>query len=345
MNNTSLNTSCKQLKSFTMALVTICGSLFSYGALATCTINGPVDRLFTEIRSSDGSSGWDIKIDGSAPLNTFMIYMSLSTPEPESIITCDTNRIEFSRGTDYPYISTINNMGIYDTGIPGIGMTIYSYNSIGGNVPQSNSVNTPWIIQQNSTYLISLIKIGDITADGQIPAGPVILRSTIPDHGNLNVLNVRLARPLNVTILRPTCAVNRPHFTVDLGEVSVTDFNASGRTQPKDSSIALTCTGGTSTTNVHVTLTDANNPGNTSNQLSLSPDSDAQGIALELTNRYGLVNFGPDLAGIGNPGQWFDGAAGVGNYSIPLTVNYVRLPGPIKAGTANAGVTYTLNYD
>ena len=123
------------------------------------------------------------------------------------------------------------------------------------------------------------------------------------------------------------------------------DFNSSGRTTPQDFAINLTCTGGTSTRNVHVTLTDANNPGNTTTQLNLSPDSDALGIALEVNNRHGLVNFGPDLSGTGNPGQWFDGAAGVGSYSIPLSVNYVRLPGPIKGGSANSGVTYTLNYD
>ena len=94
-----------------------------------------------------------------------------------------------------------------------------------------------------------------------------------------------------------------------------------------------------------VTLTDANNPANLTTQLNLSPDSGAQGIALEVHNKFGAVSFGPDLSGTGNPGQWLDGAAGVGSYSIPLSVNYVRLPGPIKGGTANSGVTYTLNYD
>lgn len=114
---------------------------------------------------------------------------------------------------------------------------------------------------------------------------------------------------------------------------------------PKDFTIDLDCTGVAGTTGVYVTLSDASNPGNNTTQLNLSPDSDALGIALEVHNQYGVVSFGPDLSGTGNPGQWFDGIAGIGSYSIPLSVNYVRLPGPIKGGSANSGVTYTLNYD
>ena len=219
-----------------------------------------------------------------------------------------------------------------------------------GNLPVTSSFNTEtprYIIytRPNANYIISLIKTGEIYTDGQILPNAVLIRGNLYENNNFNFLNVRLAAPINVTILRPTCAVNRPDINVDLGAVSVADFNSSGRTTPQDFAINLTCTGGTSTRNVHVTLTDANNPGNTTTQLNLSPDSDALGIALEVNNRHGLVNFGPDLSGTGNPGQWFDGAAGVGSYSIPLSVNYVRLPGPIKGGSANSGVTYTLNYD
>ena len=151
--------------------------------------------------------------------------------------------------------------------------------------------------------------------------------------------------PWTVTLLRPTCQVNTPNISVDLGEVSIIDFNTLGRTQPVDFSIDLDCTGGTDTTNVYVTMTDASNPGNTTSLLGLTPGSDAQGIALEVNNRNGQVTFGPDLSGTGNPGQWLDGDTAAGSYSIPLSVNYVRLPGPIKGGTANSGVTYTLNYD
>ncbi len=156
---------------------------------------------------------------------------------------------------------------------------------------------------------------------------------------------IHMDAPWQLTLLRPTCEVTTPNITVDLGQISMADFDATGQTRPIDFGINLDCIGGTDTTNVHVTLTDANNPSNTTSQLSLAPGSEAQGIALEVNNRNGLVTFGPDLSGIGNPGQWLDGAAAAGNYSIPLSVNYVRLPGPIKGGTANSGVIYTLNYD
>ena len=233
---------------------------------------------------------------------------------------------------------------LYDTALPGISMRI----KIGDS---ANYAYLPGVISNTGQWEIyavpveiELIKTSNSITAGNIPSR-TLARAHLTAENNFNVFNVTMTAPLTVAILQPTCSAKIPNSTVTLGDVSVLDFNTQGRTKLKDFTIDLDCTGVAGTTNVYVTLTDANNPGNTTRQLKLAPDSSAQGIALEMTNRYGLVNFGPDLAGIGNPGQWFDGTTGIGSYSIPLSVNYIRLPGPIKAGTANAGVTYTLNYD
>ena len=191
---------------------------------------------------------------------------------------------------------------------------------------------------------IELIRTGETIRPGIIPA-KLLARGFTELNENFTLFNVNMTTPWNITILQPTCSATIPNQNIDLGEVSIADFNTQGRTTPANFSIDLDCTGVAGTTDVYVTLTDASYPSNTTTQLNLSPDSDALGIALEVHNRYGVVSFGPDLSGTGNPGQWFDGIAGIGSYSIPLSVNYVRLPGPIKGGSANSGVTYTLNYD
>ena len=340
----------KTAKKIIMTLVVMGGSFFSYAALASCTVGGAIDRLLTNAPT------WNIQVDGSAPINTFLYHLSLSSSAPDTSATCIGGPLEVTVNSDFPVIGSWNGNYIYDTGIPGIGMVIHFVNAYSsGNTPFVG--NLPILVEQgyitgdtayiksSAQYIISLIKIGDIYTDGYISPSTTLLRGNISTHGDFNYFNVRLANPVNVKILRPTCSVDRPNFTVVLGNVSVSNFNASGRTTPINFTIDLTCAGGTSTSNVHVTLTDASNPGNTSTQLNLSPDSGAQGIVFEVHNKFGIVSFGPDLSGTGNPGQWLDGAAGVGSYSIPLSVNYVRLPGPIKGGTANSGVTYTLNYD
>lgn len=330
----------KIIKSFILVATVMGSYISSQPAVADCTLASAHDYPITW----DFGSGWTYEIDSSLPIGsvlvTFVIQGS-STTTSDFDCTGDVPLVRYESG--FPY----SGDHIYQTDILGIGMKI-ELGSI-GFLPSEKTIernpSTGYYTTGNyQPYRIQLIKTGYIPTGGQIFGYP-FMRSFIINHGNTPHTTSNLTQPLNIVLKRPTCAVNAPNFTVDLGKVSISDFDASGRTLPTHFSIDLNCEGGTKSADVYVTLTDANNPANATSQLGLSPDSTAQGIALEVNNRYGLVSFGPDLEGLGNPGQWNDGATAVGSYSIPLSVNYVRLPGPIKGGTANSGVTYTLNYD
>ena len=330
------------LKLIILASAISSGGIFSQVALAACTISGPIDRLI-----DNPANGWEVQVDGSVPMGSFLKLITFSGSSPEIAVTCDAEGVRILVDSEYPIVGTSGGVNLYDSGIPGIAFGLFLNDlDISGKLPLEGIIpTTTTSIRETTLREIALFKTGEISTGGQILPSHIAAKALVLNHDSLNILNLRLARPITVTILRPTCTVSRPNFNVDLGTVSVVDFNSSGRTTPKTFSIDLNCTGGSGARDVHVTLTDANNPGNATSQLNLSPDSDALGIALEVNNRHGLVNFGPDLSGTGNPGQWLDGAASVGSYSIPLSVNYVRLPGPIKGGSANSGVTYTLNYD
>ena len=322
-----------------MAIFLLGNCIFSSKALALCTSEGILELPITK---DIFNRGWTSEIDSSLPIGSVLDTFQLQTDAAfQGKVTC-TGDLPIIRVTaTFPIYSG----NIYQTGIPGIGITITA--NFNGQGPLPNEYSKTEHTFQLSTYehyFIQLIKIGYIPAGGQIFSHS-LLQGHIINHDNLLIVNSELSQPWKVILKRPTCAVTTPNFTVNLGDISITDFHADGRTKPKNFNIDLDCTGGTNSADIYVTLTDASNPGNSSSQLNLSPDSGAQGIALEVNNRYGTVNFGPDLEGIGNPGQWLDGTTGIGSYSIPLSVNYIRLPGPIKAGTANAGVTYTLNYD
>ena len=348
MNSTTNRVPCtaqdfiKILKSAALALIFLSTYTTSFSAAAECFLDNP--SLLGILR--DKGENFTYKIDASLPVGSKLyettLYSQIGTAD-KFTCTGDHPIARYESGFKY------SGNGIYETGITGIGMKINSFHP---DVQPPNEVNilaasgteNTYIIQYYFVVLITFIKTGYIPVGGQI-FGPPLIQSTIINHNNLPFSTAYLTQPLNIILNRATCTLNTPNLTVNLGEVSISDFNAGGRTTPVNFNIDLNCEGGTRPADVYVTLTDANNPGNTSTQLGLSPDSDARGIALEVNNKFGAVTFGPDLNGTGNPGQWLEGAAGVGGFSIPLSVNYVRLGGPIKGGTANSGVTYTLNYD
>ena len=332
MNYAILNTA----KKIIIYLFVMGGSFFSYTTMAACSIAGIITQ------PSTFHSATELKIDSSVAIGEELGIFRFQTTflAGSAEITCTEEKPTITITSTFP----IESPGIFQTRIPGVGMKITS-TAIGGPLPftYTSATNTS-VIDHYFIYIITFIKTGYIASGGQLPAG-LIAHGYLENPGNLPVYDGILTVPVTLELLRPTCTVNIPNFTVNLGEVSLSSFNTLGRTTPTNFNIDLTCGGGTNSADVHVTLTDTNNPANATSQLDLSPDSTAQGIALEVNNRFGLVRFGPDLEGVGNPGQWNDGATGEGSYSIPLSVNYVRLPGPIKGGTANSGVTYTLNYD
>ena len=336
--------SCKQgyftmtKKIIIMTLVVLIGIFFSYTSWATCTATSGAPDF-------NLSANQFPPLDPRTPINGTLAQLTMYASNTAGLrdVSCTTDA---SNGATLSSDFTHLGGELYDTGLPGIAMRIkigegVSTAYIPGTLSPPGDVT--WAIFA-APVTIELIRSGDIIEAGNI-APNTLTRALITGHGDFNVFNVQMLGPLTVTLLQPTCSAITPTMTVDLGTVSLMDFNPQGRTMPKDFTIDLDCTGVAGTTGVYVTLSDASNPGNNTTQLNLSPDSDALGIALEVHNQYGVVSFGPDLSGTGNPGQWFDGIAGIGSYSIPLSVNYVRLPGPIKGGSANSGVTYTLNYD
>jgi len=149
------------------------------------------------------------------------------------------------------------------------------------------------------------------------------------------------------TPVASTCTVKTPNIAVTLPTLNVADLSPVGKTGGDTNfQIDLSCSGGKS---VYLTLSDATNPGNTTNELTLTSGSSASGVKLQiLRSGNTLVNFGPDTAVSGNPGQWLVGSSGASgssgnNLSIPLTARYYST-GPVTPGTVNAVATFILYY-
>ncbi len=238
----------------------------------------------------------------------------------------------------------LDSQYIYKTTIPGVGIRL----SFGENkvIPFFSIRSSGWDITSNIEMVIEFIRLGPITAAGTLEGE---IAGGFAENGATQVISIRLANPITVTPKTPTCSATMPTIEVDMGKVAVSSFGGAVGSyggNPTDFNIDLLCDGGESTsyTNLHMTLTDATDPGNTSDQLNLTPDSTAEGVKLRIFNGSEAVSFGPDSDVTGNLNQWSVGQVQNGPVSIPLSVRYVKTDPVVRPGSVQATATFTLNY-
>ena len=237
--------------------------------------------------------------------------------------------------------------GVYKTGLDGIGIKVAWANSVSGN-PDIDSLLVNWPASNAGTtsnftygpmgrFRVQLIETG------QVSAGSFNLPSKLAT-GNYGSAEINVLQLSNSATF-----VAAPACTVQESTVSVTMPVASGRylasvgatTGDKGFSISINCP---SPVSVSMTMTDAANPLNVSNTLSLSPASTAKGVGYQIVYNGGPISFGPDSAIANNVNQFSVGTVGTaGILTIPFVARYVRT-GAITPGTADANATFTMNY-
>ncbi|MCA8037553.1 fimbrial protein [Burkholderia arboris] len=256
--------------------------------------------------------------------------------------TCNSWTRTYLTGVGVP-----DSTGIYPTSMPNIGIRLKT--GTGGKVlpyQEANSyLNSTW--NESFALTVELVKTGEITAGGVLSDSYAQYRA---DQANGQVLvDFRFASPVLVRPRVPTCKVATPLITVPMGKLGVSSFNGVGSTVGTRSfAISLACSGGDAgtMTNAYVTLTDSTMPSNMSTTLSLTKESTASGVGLQIMKGDTLVGFGPDSAAVGNTNQWKVGTVmqGQANLTIPLTARYVQTGSKITPGSANARATFTMSY-
>lgn len=110
-------------------------------------------------------------------------------------------------------------------------------------------------------------------------------------------------------------------------------------------SIGVKCDGNVG---LYATLTDASDPTNTSNALTLAGNSTATGVGIQMfrSGETTPLGLGPDSSAKGNTNQWYVGgtSASSGTISVPLTAKYVKTEPTMKPGTVSALGTITFSY-
>lgn len=251
----------------------------------------------------------------------------------------------------YPKLTASAVPGVWNTGMDGVGLRVIDVtydNQVLSEISRGRWSDFGEPITKGSpfrgwfTFTYRLIKTVASAAQGGelcVPSFMTLVSHNIPD--NVTSPPQVTYSVGNSTIRSATCSVTTAAIDVALPSVEVGELSpvgtAAGNTPFR---IGLSCGGGA---NVYVTLTDATNPGNTSQNLTLASGSTASGVVLRVLNADGtIVSYGPDSAAAGNTHQWLVGPSGSTN-SIPLTVQYFAT-GTVGAGTVKGLATFTMSY-
>ena len=255
-----------------------------------------------------------------------------------------------------PSLSTDGRSGIYSTNTSGIGIR-YSVVLRARNFPEGvlsefgKRYVTGWIAGDSyaQSVTVELIKIGSISdkkfnrLNSGIEVSGCIKNSYCWQTGKINLIgDLMLNRG-------PSCKVATPLIAVPLGKVSTSAFSVIGETSsPRSFSITLSCSGGAEGISVFpfVTLTDVVHPENATDILSLSTQSTASGVGIQVLHDQDILKFGPDSSSPQNINRWSAGEIkqGMGVYQIPLRARYVRTAAPLRPGKADGQITFTMSW-
>ena len=244
---------------------------------------------------------------------------------------------------------------VMQTNVPGIGLevknissgsTLYSDKLINVENALLSLSSTPFNYSANIVLALQMKRTSaKPVAAGQSINQPSAIRISYESGSSSgNLLSVGVSSSL-VQIGTCRLAPGQESIAYPLPPVTTRDVEL-GRSRGPSVAIQFMCQN--MGQDIYVTFTDANNPANTSNVLSLAPSSTAQNIGVQvfLGSSNTPISFGPDSNAIGNLNQLFLGSArapGESNF-IVLRANYVQTGSPIVGGTVNAVMTYTFSY-
>lgn len=240
---------------------------------------------------------------------------------------------------------------VYETGVPGVGFVFMAQDRDGGPMK---------IVSTGVTVLSGPLHPGLATwgmrgrvffvVTGAIQGGAVTPRTfsglnlyTNPTFHAFNFGSIEIGEPS-----RPTCSVSTSTVAMPLGAVESRAFKGINSVAGTASaSITLQCPAGNAEQYVLVTLIDQTQPANRSDRLTLTANSTAKGVALQVLFGGRVITYGP-YAGARSKAhateQLLGNSRANGTFQLPLTARYIQTAATIEPGTANGLATFTLVY-
>ncbi|UUC92014.1 MULTISPECIES: fimbrial protein [Comamonas] len=284
---------------------------------------------------------WDTgDFDPSVPVGSVINTKKIRLTGESGFIECKT---PFG-ATRYSGIGQPGSYDTFTTSIAGVGIRMKLMPSLQWWPQTWYDNRTRYYLTDTQELTVELVKTGPITSGGYI--GGLIGEGRYVDLQYTFRRFYIEGRGIAVEPKVPTCKLNTSLVTVPLDGISVSDLMDNGKGPWKDFTLNLTCSGGGTgaTTRMFIVFSDAQNPANRSTTLSLSGDSVAKNVGIEIQRENDqLVRFGPESEEVH---QWKVGEFGNGPVDIKLKARYtwtslVQRPTP---GSANADATFVISY-
>lgn len=324
---------------------------------------------------------------GPGVSNGTVIYRQYFKPSRTTNISCVNNTTTYQPTIRWYYSNTPNVASdwsdssfragkVYETGVAGIGIAIYTYNLTYYSVPFSyqawqeerSDASTVWKAQGGFEFDVVLIKTGTITpgtlSGSQLPTVKYDFEAQGISPINLGSLSFSGA----INIISQTCQT--PDVTVQMGEYDIANyFTGKGKTTEwKDATIKLI-----NCPRFYGTLNDGRNTWTSDSgasgmgaitnnilNLTLSPNtaiidsangilgiktgsSSATGVGIQMA--YGSTSdASPVLVDFANSKDYTTQNDAATTQSMPLIARYIQTDSTVSAGKADATVTFTINY-
>jgi type 1 fimbria pilin len=240
---------------------------------------------------------------------------------------------------------------IFNTSTPGVGYILEGGPHLSRYPVTAGSTfiaNFPLQQSYDFSFRMRLIATGAAVVNPGVMNSFAAFQTIIYECGQGDSCNL-LGGPLNVNwttssgaVTTRTCSIVNRNLIFSLPSARLADMPDVGATAGSvTQNIGLNCPAGT---NLHMVITDQTSPGNRTSTLTLTGDSEAGGVGIEVLHNGKPVLFGPDSASVGTQNQFLVGSNLGGSVSIPLTARYIRTSLTSRAGSVKAFATFTMSY-
>lgn len=355
------------------------------GSQQAYAFNCSLSNVYGAINAVVPLQSSNLTIGPDVPAGT-IIYQQYFKPNRKTVVNCTGNTTIYQPVIQWSYSNQPSPSGwsgngfsrVYETGIPGIGIAIYTFKSPSFSVPfdyaawqdEVTETTMGWVAQEGSIeFDIVLIKTGNISPG-------TLNGSQLPQlQYNFTAQNIS---PITMGTLRFTGTINIVSQTcqtpdvvnVPMGDYKVKDyFTGKGKTTEwKDATISLT-----DCPQFHGILSDGRNTWYTDNNnngigaitnniltLKLSPNTtpvnsasgilgltsgtdSATGVGIQMA--YGSTSDNShELVDFDVSKNYTMQSNATGSQSMPLVARYIQTDSTVTPGKANATVTFTINY-
>jgi type 1 fimbria pilin len=191
----------------------------------------------------------------------------------------------------------------------------------------------------NSQFAIRLVATGEPLVSGPVPSFQV--GEFRVSEGTNTSAPAFLSMPPTSVVTR-TCTVTTRTVAFQLPEIRTSNLPNIGSVGGSAMrTIQLNCP---SASNVRMVISDATTPANRSSTLTLSPDSTAAGVGIQVSYNGNAVLYGEDSSAVATVNQFAIGDNLLGVVSIPLTAQYIRTDANLRAGSVRGAATFTMSY-